>query len=132
MLGLKLCAEFAIFPDNHILGPNFTLAAFHFSQLGGPLMIANDTASERGLQFPDEGLEITLPIPSPTVEMRFGTFHSPVEISALDSSGKVVSKQTVPLLNKYIDLSISAREIAQLVLIGGGNEGLIPKICVDI
>lgn len=134
---VDLCAEFAIFPDNHKLGQSFTLAGFNFKQLGGTLMMfVNDTAGERGLQFPKEGIEITLPIPLPNVMLRLGTFAGPVKIVALNSSGKEIHKQEVPGLNKYIDLkippSLTREKTASLRLTGGGNEGLIPRICVEI
>lgn len=133
MPGFNLCAEFAIFPDNHVLGPAFSLAGFSFNQLlGGNPMFTNDTGGERGLQFPLEGIEITLPIPVRSVTLRLGTFAGPVDIEALDSAGAVVRRRSVPGLNAYIDLRFSAPDIAALRLAGGGNEALIPKICVAI
>lgn len=132
MSSLKLCAEFNIFPDNHVLGPAFSLAAFYFQQLGTPDMIANDTAGERGLSIPEAGVNITLPIPVPEVRMRIGTFHSPLDIISLDGSGTVLSQETVPLLNRYEDRTINSKDIHVIRLIRGGHEGLLPWICIDV
>ena len=129
---LRLCAKFNVFPDNHLLGPEFTLAAFHFKQLGTPDMIANDTAEERGLSIPNDGVAITLPLLSTQVQMRIGTFNSPLDILVADNSGTVVSKQTVPFLNTYKDYTVSANEIFMIKLIGGGFEGLLASICIEI
>jgi sulfur carrier protein ThiS len=134
MSSLKLCAEFSIFPDNHVLGPAFTLAGFYFKQLGTPDMIANDTANERGLSIPDAGVEITLPIPVSQVEIRIGTFNRPLDIEAVDSSGAVISQETMPLLNHYEDRTVSAKgnEISIIRFVGGGHEGFLARICINI
>ncbi|OGO40610.1 MAG: hypothetical protein A2W36_07045 [Chloroflexi bacterium RBG_16_58_14] len=132
-LAFKLCADFNLFPDNTQLGPNFSLAGFDFAQPpANMLMFVNETAGEKGLQFPKEGMEITLPIPVAAVRLRLGTFAGPVEIAALDSSGAVVRQRIVPGLNAYVNLRMFAPEIATLLLTQGGNEGILVRICVAI
>jgi hypothetical protein len=37
------------------------------------IMFVNQTGSEKGLQFPDEGMEVTLPLLVTSVRMRLGT-----------------------------------------------------------
>jgi hypothetical protein len=138
MPAFQLCADFTLFPDNTELGPpgvptTFTLAAFDFEQLGGtPPLFVNVTGAERGLQFPSQGVEITLPVPVRTVRLRIGTFNGPVDIAALDSSGATVRTKTIPGLNTYVNTSLRAREISSVVLTNGGNEGILVRICVAI
>ena len=134
MPAFQLCADFSLFPDDTVLGPSFTLAGFDFNQLGGnpDQLFVNVTADERGLQFPREGLEITLPIPVTTVDLRLGTFAGPVEITALDSTGRRVRRQTIQGLNRYRNIKLSAREVASVIFREGGNEGILPRICVIV
>jgi hypothetical protein len=134
MSAFQLCADFTLFLDNTVLGPSFTLAAFEFDQLGGnpDQLFVNVTGNERGLQFPSQGVEITLPVPLRTVNLRLGTFNGPVDMTALDAAGNTVRQRTVPDLNRYVDRKLSAPEIASVVLSGGGEEGILPRICVAI
>lgn len=129
---IHLCAEFGLFPDNTLLGPNFTLSSFVFRDLGTPESFVNETAGEKGLQFSDTGLEVVLPAVTRSVDFRLGTFAGPVEITGRDLAGTVVVTQNVPGLNRYIDLRLVAPEIASVRLTGGGNEGILVRICLDI
>lgn len=130
---LRLCVDFHLFPDNTQLGPAFSLSGFDFIQPpNSMIMFVNQTGSEKGLQFPDEGMEVTLPLLVTSVRMRLGTFAGPVDISALDSAGAVVSKKTIPGLNSYINVRMFAPEIASLQFKGGGNEGILVRLCVMV
>lgn len=132
-IAFQLCADFSLFPDNTQLGPGFSLAGFDFTQpAGGLLMFVNATGGSKGLQFPDQGIEITLPIPCATVNLRIGTFAGPVDITAFDSTGAIVRQRTVPGNNQYNNVRISAPDIASLALSRGGNEGILASICVAI
>src|SRR2546422_1679655 len=67
---LKLCADFTLFPDNHVLGPKFALAGFAFTQLGGnPPLFVNVSGGGKGLQFPKQGMKVELPASVPVVEL---------------------------------------------------------------
>lgn len=131
---LKLCADFAPFPDNTVLGPSFSLAGYKFTQPAGstPLMFVNITGSERGLQFPHQGVRIKLPAPVKKVSLRLGAFASPVDIIARSKTGAVVYTSTLNTLNTYVNINISAPNIATLVLRKGNNEGILVKICVTL
>jgi hypothetical protein len=134
MPSFLLCADFGppIFQDNDQLPPSFTLAAFDFLQLGGSQWFVNATAGEQGLQFPEQGADITLPVPVRRVRLRIGTFNGPVDIEARDGSGNTVSQQTVPGLNQYVNRNLSGPDIESVVLTRGGNEGILVRICVII
>ena len=138
MPAFQLCADFGLFPDNHQLGPpgvptTFTLAAFDFEQLGGPSQLfVNITGAEQGMQFPPQGVEITLPTLVRTARLRIGTFAGPVDIAALDSSGTTVRTKTIPGLNTYVTTSVRAPEISSVVLTNGGHEAILVRICVAI
>jgi hypothetical protein len=134
MASFLLCADFGppIFQDDQQLPPSFTLAAFDFLQVGGGQWFVNATAGEKGLQFPPQGAEITLPCPVRRVRLRIGTFNGPVDIEARDASGSTVSQLTVPGLNQYVNRNLSGPDkvIESVVLTQGGNEGILVRICV--
>jgi len=133
MPAVQLCATFDLFPDNTQLITSFSLAGFDFTTLGSNSKIfISTTGSECGLKFPNNGIEIVLPVPLPTVNLRLGTFVGPVDISATDSSGSIVRKRIIPELNRYVNVRLSAPEIASLVLTGGGNEAMLAYICVAV
>lgn len=132
-IALTLCADFHLFPDNTELGPDFSLGGYDFSQpTGSNNMFVNVTGGEKGLQFPPEGVEIALPVPVSEVRFRLGTFAGPVEVAAFDSAGTVVRKRTIPGTNSYVNLRVFAPEIASLMLLEGGGEGILVRICVTI
>ena len=131
MPAFQLCATFDLFPDNTQLLTSFSLAGFDFTTLGSnPKIFISTRGDEWGLKFPNNGIEIVLPVPLPTVNLRLGTFTGAVDISAIDSSGNVARKRTIPELNRYVNVRISAPEIASLVLTGGANEAILAHICV--
>lgn len=133
MPAFQLCATFELFPDNVQLLSSFSLAGFDFTTLGSnPKIFSATKNNESGIKFPVNGIEIVLPVPLPTVNLRLGTFGEPVYISATDSSGSIVRKRTMPKFNRYVNVRLSAPEIASLILTGGGNEALLVHICVSV
>jgi hypothetical protein len=133
MPAFQLCATFDLFPDDTQILTSFSLAGFDFTTLGSnPKIFINTKGNECGLKFPNNGIEIVLPIPLPTVNLRLGTFGGPVDISTADSSGSVVRKRNIPELDRYINVRLSAHEIASIVLTGGGNEAVLSHICVAV
>ena len=135
MPAFNLCADFTLYSANTPFPVHFMIAAFDFGQLGGPhfpQLLVNTTASERGLRFPQQGMNIILPVPEQTVRLRIGTFNGPVDIEAVDSLGTTVKTKSIPSLNTYVNTSIRAPEISAVNLTGGGNEAILVRICVTI
>lgn len=133
MPAFQLCATFDLFPDNTQLLSSFSLAGFDFTALGSnPKIFTNTRSGECGLMFPSNGIEIVLPVPLATANLRLGTFGGPVDISAADSSGSIVRKRTISVLDRYVNVRLSAPEIASLVITGGGNEAMLAHICVSV
>lgn len=132
-LAFRLCADFALLPDDTALGPQFSLAGFIFQDLGGTIAsFVNETGTEKGLQFHDSGLEVVLPVPVSQVELRLGTFAGPVDIAAVDSTGTTVRTRTVPGTNSYGTVRLFAPEIASIVFTQGGNEAILTEICINL
>lgn len=127
---IRVCVDFSNYPDNTPLGPTYRQAGFTFKQLGAtPVMFANATAGQIGLQFPDAGLEIKLPAPTRRVTMLFGTFGGPVTLETRDG-GTLVSTQTINTANTYRNIVIStATSFSKLILRGGTNEAILVRIC---
>lgn len=137
MATFTLCADFMIFPDNFAFPPapsNFTLAAYGFRQLGGANpMFVNQTLAERGLQFPHQGMRVTLPVPVTRATLRLGTFAGAVDIKGYDSAGNLVLSRTAAYTNSYKNFKlISRRRMAYLEFTGGQNEGILVNICVKL
>ena len=130
--GINLCADFSLFQDDTPLGSEFILAGFNFAQPDGLNMAVNLTGDEQGLQFPDQGLTITMPLLLSSVKLRIGTFNRDLNLEVIDSTGQTIRQQTIPGLNRYTNIYVSAPEIHSLRLTGGGNETIIPHICAVI
>ena len=121
--------DFDAYPDNHQLGPQFTLASTTFRDLGAPPSIVNVTAGDKGLQFPDAGLEISLPAPARWVRFETGQFNAPFTIEGYSATGQLVSAVAVTAPNTFsTQLIAGADPVVNLRLVGGGNEGMIVKM----
>ena len=130
---IQFCIDFSLFADNTVLGPNFALAGFQFTQAaGGPNMFVNVTAGEQGLQFPSAGMKIKLASPATSVTMRAGTFAGPFNVIASDSSGTQVASRAVNFGNAYgnVTLATTGNPITTLAFTGGGNEGILVQLCI--
>jgi hypothetical protein len=129
-----LCADFTLFPDNAQLGPAFTLAAMDFQDVAGgpPVSFVNETAGERGLQFPDSGLEVDLPVPVSSARLRVGQFNSPYTIEGIDFSGAVVSTFTMNFPNSYRNVRLRGPDLSLIRFTGGGNEGSVVSLCIVV
>lgn len=131
MPNFQLCATFDFFEGSTPFLSNFSLAGFNFSILGSnPKVSINVNGNERGLKFPNNGIEIVLPVPVTTVNLRIGTFSGSVDISAADSSGSIVRKKTIPAIKNCANVRLSAPEISSLVLTGGRDDAILVNICV--
>ena len=133
---LTLCSDFSIFPDNHVLGPAFTLAAMDFTDIppGSPPSFVNVTAGTLALQFSNVGIEVDLPpraVPS-RIRLRVGAFAGSFDIGAFDVAGNVVAKRMIAVLNLFHNVSFRHPDIDRLVFTGGNNEGMIASICIVV
>lgn len=130
---VTLCAQFGLIPDNTKMGASFELSGFVFRDLGSsPGMFVNETAGEHGLQFMKAGLSVALPAPVTTVDLRVGVFSGPVNVRARNAAGNIVATQTVPGINKYVDIRLVATEITTVELTDGGDEGSLSRVCVAV
>lgn len=130
MLGFVLAADFGIFPDNHSFGKLVTVSSIEFG--GQDDLFVNDTANERGLQFGDKGVTITLPVDTTNASLRIGTFNIEVQIHAFDRGGNNVAKRIYPKNNGYANIQIAASPFYRLELTGGGSEAIIPHLHVAV
>lgn len=132
MIAIPLIALFSFLPDNTALPVSFQMAGFTFSALAAaPPPIVNETAGERGYQFPSAGVVVTLPAVVSIVEIRACSFAGAVIVEALDGSGAAVARHQVAA-NQCSDLRLLGNRIATVQLSGGGNEGMIVRMGVAI
>jgi hypothetical protein len=132
---VRLCADFALFPNNTRMPASFTLGGFSFRQVGGGTLVVKQSPSGKGLQFPRSGLRATLPAPASTVDIRVGTFATAVKVVAYNAANRVVRTQMVPRANRYVAVTITAparERIAYVVLSEGDNEGRLGEVCVKL
>jgi hypothetical protein len=128
---VQICVDFSTYPDNTPLGPTYLQAGFTFTQLGPtPVMFANATAGQIGLQFPDAGLGIKLPAPTRRVTMLFGTFGGAVTLETR-SGATLVSTQTINTANTYQNIVVNTpAPFSSLIFKRGHNEAILVRICV--
>jgi hypothetical protein len=128
---IKICVDFSTYPDNTTLGPTYTQGGLTFTQLGpAPVMFANATLGQIGLQFPHAGLEIKLPAPTRAASLFFGTFGGPVTLETRNGA-TLVSTQTINTNNTYQNISVSpGSPFTRLTFRGGNNEGILVRICI--
>lgn len=130
-MAFLLCSDFSIFPDNTQLGPAFTLSAMDFLDvLGGSTSFVNLTNGELGLQFPDAGLDVTLPTAVSFVRFRIRQFNTPFTVEALDGTGATVSTFNMAVPNTYLNFGFTAPGIAAIRFRGGGDEGALVSLCI--
>lgn len=131
------CASFLAYPDNTVLGSNFTINGFTFQKLGSFNPFVNvfpDAAGKtvHGAQVANAGLTVTLPAPSGIIAILIGLF-APAEatIQALNASGGIEDVQQLPTddLLHNVTLTQTTEPITHLRITGGGNEAVIHRIC---
>ena len=108
------------------------MGGFTFSKLaGGTDPIVKVDAGETGLQFPNNGLRIKLPVPSTQVVLRLGQFSHPFSIYLKATNGTTVVPPVV--FNKPNGYATKAfklkRKVAVIELRGGNNEGVVVRVC---
>ena len=133
MSAFQLCAAFDLFAGSTQFLSSFSISGFNFTILGSnPKASISVNGNGQGLRFPNNGMEIVLPVPMTTVNLTIGTFGGPVDISAADSAGNLVRKKSIPEQKRYINMRLSAPEIASLTLNGGRDEAVLTNICVIV
>jgi hypothetical protein len=123
------CVDFGPPPvDNTVILSGTNRAGFIFTATGR--MMVNRTAAEQGLQFSARGMRVTLPAVAHTVTMRVGAWNGSFTVQAYDSRGVGVRLITVSRLNVFHNRRMAAaRGIKELVFAGGGEEGILVKLC---
>jgi hypothetical protein len=88
-----LCSDFTLIPDNSKLSPVFTLSDMDFQdEPGSPVdSFVNQMSRLNGLQFPDTGIEVNLPVAVPWARLHVGQFATPFTIGGIDANGNVTS-----------------------------------------
>lgn len=128
MAGIPIRVEFSLFPDNTVLGPQFTLNNFEFTDTGANPSFVNMSGAEKGLQFADSGVRVKLPIRTSEVNVRAAAFATDVTIVGRNSAGTPVAFETIPGDNTPHAVRIVRPNLASLEFRGGNNEGLIEDI----
>lgn len=110
----------------------FTLAGFNFAfYSGGVQAFVNESGAGRGLQFPDQGLKVKLPLPLTKLRLTFGQFSTPITIQLINPNGGIVASTTTAGQNAYTTYPFQLRRRSSLIaLIGGNNEGVLSEICI--
>ena len=127
-----ICLDFQMFPDDTPMPLPFPLAGFNFAFFsGGVQAFVNESGAGKGLQFPDQGLKVKLPLPVTRLSLTVGQFSTPISIRLSNPNGGTVATATTAVQNTYATFSFQLRRRASLVtLIGGNNEGLLSEICI--
>lgn len=133
MAGALTVVDFRLFPDNHVMPPQFSLGSLDFAAINpaAPLFV-NDTAGDRGLQFEETGLRVGLPGVVNGLLLTAGGFNGPITICAKDVAGTVILNQQLLPANKFIRQLLNAPGMTQLELVEGGHEGILLEIVVPI
>jgi hypothetical protein len=121
-----------MFPDDTPMPLPFTLAGFDFAFFsGGAQAFVNESGAGKGLQFPDQGLKVKLPLPVTRLSLTVGQFSTPISIRLSNPNGGTVATATTAVQNTYATVSFQLRRRASLVtLIGGNNEGVLSEVCI--
>jgi hypothetical protein len=127
-----LCADFSLFSDNQQLGPVFILSGMDFQDIPGSPVVSfvNRTNGTNGLQFPDSGIEISLPVPSSWIRLQVGQFNTPFAIEGVNSAGNVIATYAMNKPNAYWFFNFSKSDLSLIRCTGGGHEGVIVSICI--
>jgi hypothetical protein len=127
-----ICLDFQMFPDDTLMPLPFTLAGFSFAfYSGGAQTFVNESGAGKGLQFPDEGLKVKLPLPVTKLSITVAQFSTPVSIRLSNPNGGTVATATTAVQNTFTTFPFQLRRRISLVtLIGGNNEGVLSEICI--
>ncbi|MFQ5516926.1 MAG: hypothetical protein ACE5E8_05065, partial [Acidimicrobiia bacterium] len=109
------------------LAPNFPIQTVDWMPAGAP-----DGISE--LQFSAKGLRIRLPSPTEAVIAHVAQFTGqPVELQAFNRRGDLVARTVGPSAGNAVHrLTVRGTDIVEIVIAGGGNEGVLLKLCYAV
>jgi hypothetical protein len=127
-----LCLDFLMFPDDTPMHLPFTLAGFQFAFFStGVQAFVNESGGGKGLQSPDQGLKVLLPLPVTRLSLTLGEFASPIQITLSNSLGATGATATTASPNAYSTQPFALRRKVSLVTLRGGtNEGVLSKLCI--
>lgn len=129
---VPLLLSFAFLPDNTPLPVSFQVGGFALNALSAtPTPLVNETGGEKGYQFPNQGVEVSLPATVSVVDIRACSFAQPVKVEALEHGGFVTDFADIAS-NSCTDLKLHGTKINELRFTGGGNEGLIVSLNIAI
>lgn len=132
------CVDFLPLPDNFPLPESFKRSKFGFRDRAGALApfvnVFADIIGQpvHGMQFDTRGLRITPPKPALTAELRLGGFHAPgLTLQAFDAAGVLQDAAVIPSdsLMRTVLLTAGTAPITLIVVQGGGDEGVVNRVC---
>jgi len=131
-MSFMLYSDFSLFSDNLKLGPVFTLSGMDFQDVPGSPAVSfvNQTSGLNGLQFPDTGIEVNLPVAVPWARVHIGQFATPFTIEGIDTSGNAINTYALNKPNTYWFVNFYKGDLAMIRFAGGGNEGIIVSVCI--
>ena len=132
-----VCAQFTAAPyaDNYHPGTSFIENGFTFADPTG-FQFTNLIGSgvPLGLQFPNTGIKITLPLPASIVTLDMGGFAGGINFGALSSTGVPGTTGVLAGDNSIHTVLLHAvplSDIKTVSLKDGNNEGIVIKICAQ-
>jgi hypothetical protein len=139
-MATRICLDFSLFPDNTQMPQgNFTLAGFSFTMVNaGSQAFVNLAGNVLGLQFPDAGIKLKLPVPSTRISMKIGQYASPIKVEVFKAQGSPTSPALLATRvtnspNAVTSFNFTFRQKASIVVLSGGNnEGMLVEACYKI
>ena len=132
----KQCVDFSDWEEGEV-ELKFTKDGFVFTALDDEpqLIYLTDTPKVPGLQIAEKGVNISFPQTTSRVTLSTVLYTSrPLEISAFNPEGATVTKVTTPPgpEDTIHTVSLTGRDMVRLVISGGGGEGVLVEICIEI
>ena len=129
---VPLLLTFAFLPDNTGLPSSFNMAGYAFNALASaPKLLINESGGEKGLQFPKEGLMVSLPASVSVADIRACSFADPLKVEALGLTTSAIDSFEVAG-NTCVDFKLRGFGLEEIRFTGGGNEGLLVSINIAI
>lgn len=127
----KLCAEFSIFPVNHLLPASFSLSGMVFASISSNQQRIVGWSPFVSLGFDYEGVSIVLPSGVKEVEIDLGSGASDLTIEAFEN-GDTVQTRNVRGDGKIYQEKFTAPKMDKILITGGSNEGFVASVCIKI
>ena len=125
---VPMLLSFAFLGDGVEIASSSQIGGFTLNALAvSPALVIKTTKGEKGLRFPDAGLELELPSSVETADVRACSFAGTVKVEALSSSGHVSDWAEISG-NRCVDLRLRGLNFTQIRFTGGGNEGQIISV----